>query len=74
MITRKELKHPAPGFATNLPPPLCFTVPCGSYRASGIPAGARAHSGQPRLMSRKPHLMMDPSDPSTWQRPYRFTR
>lgn len=73
MVTRKTIKHPCPGFATNLPPPLCFTVPAGSYRATGIPAGARQPSGQPGLAAKKPHLMADPSDSSTWQRPYRFT-
>ena len=25
------------------------------------------------LTPSRPHLEMDPSDPSTWQRPYRFT-
>lgn len=72
MVTRSKLTR-ATWYGSNLPPPLCFTVPAGSWHASGIPAGARQPSGQPRLMSRKPRLMMDPSDSSTWQRPYRFT-
>lgn len=74
MVTRKKLEHQASTYATNLPPPLCFTVPAGSPTATGIPAGARSPSGQPHLMSRKPRLMMDPSDPTTFQRPYRFTQ
>ena len=52
----------------------------GSYLAgtSGAPAyppqGALyRHNAAPALGMCKPNLMMDPSDPSTWQRPYRFT-
>lgn len=36
------------------------------------PAGAIESGGAQMLMMRKPRLMMDPSDPSTWQRPYSF--
>jgi len=38
-----------------------------------LPAGAFATGGSASLRMRKPKLMMDPSDPTTWQREYRFT-
>lgn len=64
-----------PGFATS--------VPAGQWmghsgKASWDPqAGPRYElhtwSGLPVSLA-KPKLAMDPSDPSTWQRPYVFTR
>jgi hypothetical protein len=70
MITRRYgFKHQAQTWDPTLPPPLCFTVPAGHRRASGtllVP-------GTTRLVPSRPHLMMDPSDPTTWQRPYIFT-
>lgn len=46
--------------------------------SSGAPAypppGALHRPGAvPTLGMARPNLMMDPSDPSTWQRQYRFT-
>lgn len=37
------------------------------------PAGALQSGGAQMLIMRKPKLMADPSDPTTWQREYRFT-
>jgi hypothetical protein len=57
-------------YAPALPPPLCFTVPAGSpmYTSKTMHTG-----GGIAVTVRKPKLMMDPSDRSTWQRPYRLT-
>jgi hypothetical protein len=54
-----------------LPPPLCFTHPAGALLKHGtyLPRPGTAIE----LGLRQPKLMMDPSDRSTWQRPYRFT-
>lgn len=52
-----------------LPPPLCFTVPA---RAK-LQRAPMARGGGLQVSLGTPHLMADPSDPSTWQRPYRFT-
>jgi hypothetical protein len=53
-----------------LPPPLCFTVPAGNLNMTGktLYVGG-SHAFGPA----QPKLMMDPSDPSTFQRVYRFT-
>lgn len=70
MITRKTgFKHQAMTYDPSLPPPLCFTVPAGKRRATGPLFVTRI---RPISMA-KPNLMMDPSDPTTWQRPYVFT-
>jgi hypothetical protein len=39
-----------------------------NYRTGQVPAG-----GAQWFEPVKPKLMMDPSDPTTWQRAYRFT-
>lgn len=71
MITRRYgFKHQAMTYDGALPPPLCFTVPAGHRRA----CGPMFVSAIPPFQPAKPRLMMDPSDPSTWQRPYVFTR
>ena len=70
MITRKTgFRHQALTYDPALPPPLCFTVPAGYQRSKG---NLRVAGTQP-LTPGRPRLMMDPSDPSTWQREYRFT-
>lgn len=70
MITRRTgFKHQATTYDPALPPPLCFTVPASKKRATG-PLFVSRISG---LHMAKPRLMMDPSDPTTWQRPYVFT-
>ena len=77
MITRRK------GFERTYP-----TYPMGEWigrsgKASWLPAQgpnyttgqnpATPHGGAQWWQPAKPVLMMDPSDPSTWQRPYRFT-
>lgn len=70
MITRKHgFRHQALTYDPALPPPLCFTVPAGYQRSTGT----LWVSGVRGLVPSKPHLMMDPSDPTTWQRPYLWT-
>ena len=75
MITRRHgFPRYESGYAAGLPPPLCFTIPDGSIQHHGAPAGAMAAGGAQQLGMAKPRMMMDPSDQTTWQRPYRFTR
>jgi hypothetical protein len=57
-------------FDPTLPPPLCFTQPAGLRPTAGH---TFIVSRGPRITPRPPKLMMDPSDPATWQRQYRFT-
>ena len=52
-----------------LPPPLCFTEPDGQ-KTNTRPL---IRNSTLALSLRQPKLMMDPSDPTTWQRPYLFT-
>ena len=71
MITRSNFALNYSGYDASLPPPLGFvTHPGASHR----PTMGRMHRGgfQP-LVLQQPRKMMDPSDPSTWQREYRFT-
>jgi hypothetical protein len=53
-----------------LPPPLCFTVPAGSKVNTSKVLVTGGHA--PLILS-PAKLMMDPSDPSTWQRTYKFS-
>jgi hypothetical protein len=57
-------------YDATLPPPLCFTVPAHSLQMSGYQFNV---GKAPAVTLRTPKLMMDPSDPLTWQRDYRFT-
>lgn len=59
------------GCDPTLPPPLCYTVP---PKNQALPTRGRLQRGgaQP-LGPATPHLMADLTDPSTWQRSYRFT-
>jgi hypothetical protein len=68
-ITRTWSWSPEP-FDPSLPPPLCWTVPAGSRQQSGTRL-LTSPGLNVTLRARK--LMMDPSDPSTWQKVYRFT-
>jgi hypothetical protein len=61
---------PADSYDHELPPPLCFTVPAGQL-PGGTSDRINAHGAMVASM-RQPKLMMDPSDRSTWQRPYLF--
>ena len=65
------LSWPASPYNGQLPPPLCFTVPAGdpTVRTRGQLARGTGFG----VTLRKPKLMMDPSDPATWQRPYVFS-
>jgi hypothetical protein len=47
---------------------VVWIPPVSRDRSARVPQG-----GMVGLHSRPPKLMMDPSDRSTWQRPYRFT-
>lgn len=68
-ITR-SMEWQASGFDPTLPPPLCFTRPAGSLEMTG---NSFIVTKLPAIRLRTPKLMMDPSDPMTWQRDYRFS-
>ena len=69
MITRGMLAHNYSGCDPAKPPPLCFDVPARNR----APAPNRVLGGGTHTLVFKPMRgMMDPSDPSTWQRPYWF--
>lgn len=51
------------------PPPLCFSAPDAVARQSN---GKLYTGGGFGVTLRRPKKMMDPSDSSTWQRPYRW--
>lgn len=71
-VTRQHfaLNYSYGGPSAQLPPPLCFTVPAANRapRQGGL---IRPNAGQPLILG-QPNKMADPSDPSTWQRPYQF--
>lgn len=71
MITRQ---HFALNYAAGdpaQPPPLCYSVP---PQNQALPTAGRIHrAGHIQLAMNGPRLMSDLTDPSTWQRPYRFT-
>lgn len=70
MITRTYAWAYSP-YDAALPPPLGFVT---HNTASHVDRRGRMHrGGVPSMMMGKPRIMMDPSDSSTWQRPYRFT-
>jgi len=69
-ITRQHFALNYSGCDAELPPPLCWTVPA----ANRAPAQAGLiRGGFPSIAPGAPHLMADPSDPATWQRPYLFS-
>ena len=71
MITREHMALNYSGTDPSLPPPLCYTVP---HANRALPTQGRMYrNGFMPVQARQPHLMADPTDPSTWQRPYRFT-
>jgi len=69
-LTRLPAWTPSP-YSPGLPPPLCFTVPAGDIPHGHV--GTLTVGPTPRANLAPPRLMMDPSDATTWQRPYRFT-
>ena len=71
MITRDHFALNYSGNDPSLPPPLCFTAPAANR---ALPTQGRIYrSGMVTQAPVKPKLMMDPTDPSTWQRAYLFT-
>lgn len=69
MITRPAFHADNRAYNGKLPPPLCFTVPAANPQAWG-----QLHRWAPAPFAPvPPKLMMDPSNPNTWQRAYRFT-
>ncbi len=71
MITRDHFALNYSGYDAALPPPLGFTVPAANRTRSSV--GRVYRAGVPQFAPLPPRLMMDPKDPTTWQRAYRFT-
>ena len=68
-ITREILAHNYSGSDPTKPPPMCYQVPLRNR----APAQKRVLGGGTQALAFKPFRgMMDPADPSTWQRPYWF--
>jgi hypothetical protein len=69
-VTRQHFALNYSGNDASLPPPLCFTVPAKNRapRQGGLVRG-----GVNPIRPSAPNVMMEPSDPATWQRPYQFT-
>jgi hypothetical protein len=61
------------GKASWYPNTVQFKLMANQFPAGALAAGVLITGGAPMLGMLKPRLMMDPSDPTTWQRPYRFT-
>ncbi len=61
------------GKASYYPNRAQYKVTGAQVPAGILPPGALQTGGALAVAPRKPRLMMDPSDPSTWQREYRFT-
>lgn len=71
MITRRHFGWSYGGYDAAKPPPLGFTTPPAQrWRGNGT----LARGGGLAVSMLPPRLMMDPTNPATWQRPYRFTR
>jgi hypothetical protein len=71
VITRPHFGLNYSGTDASQPPPLCFVTP---HANRALPHQGRVYrSGFVPIQAKQPHLMMDPTDPSTWQRPVRFT-
>lgn len=66
----RDLAWDGSPFDPSLPPPLCFTAPADLKPTAGH---TMIVFRGPVIKPRPPKLMMDPSDPATWQRTYRFT-
>lgn len=70
MITRDHFAMNYHGYDPAQP----FPVGVLAAPRNRAPANVLIRQPTPVLGPAQPHLMMDPLDPSTWQRPYRFTR
>ena len=69
IVTRRNLALNYNAGNPQLPPPLCWGTPLRNRP----PAQVRVYGGgAPGLNLGAPKNMMDPSDPSTWQRAYWF--
>jgi hypothetical protein len=69
MMTRPHFGLPYSGYDASKPPPLGFiTEPHNAHQPR-----AMYRAGFQSFTPAQPRLMMDPLDPSTWQRPYVFT-
>jgi len=69
VITRPSFGLNYQGYDAKKPPPVGFvTERRNSARVNHLERG-----GWPSLAPGQPRRMMDPLDPSTWQRPYVFT-
>lgn len=54
--------------------PSTYPMPNGApFYVNGYGVNELVRAGAPRLLLTQPNKMMDPTDQSTWQRPYRFT-
>lgn len=71
LMINRSLEWQEFAFAPKLPPPLCFTVPNGNPMGNN----GQFEVGRKTLVVtlRDPKLMMEPDNPATWQRTYRFT-
>ena len=65
-----------------IPQTWAVARPTGGYDPNGAPFyvsgsarpnGPMARSGSQAIRPHRPNIAMDPSDPTTWQRDYRFT-
>ena len=74
MITRGHFALNYSSYDASLPPPLGFTAPAANRAPRQHWRQAAPAGGGLAVAMRQPHLMMDPSDPSTWQRQYSFDR
>lgn len=61
------------GKASYYPDRTLYRVQGGQVPMGALGPGAFQTAGVQALSMRKPRLMADPSDPTTWQRPYQFT-
>ena len=61
------------GKASWYPDRLQFRLMAGQVPLGAVLPGTLITGGAQMLTPVKPRLMMDPSDPSTWQRRYQFT-
>ena len=71
MITRSHFGLTYSGNDPSQPPPLCYVT---GPKQQALPTQGRViRSGHIQLAMNGPRLMADLTDPSTFQRPYRFT-
>ena len=71
MITRDHFALNYSGYDSTQPPPMGFITP---HRNRAIDTKGRIlRGGWVQLAPSPPNYMADLTDPSTWQRPYRFT-